>query len=68
MIRTQAERLSRRVDPVLSRGPRAEERAYLSAFLVRQESLYENDKAGAQKAAVDLCQLLICSNEFVYID
>jgi hypothetical protein len=53
---------------VLSRAPRAKELAYFSAFLSRQTALYESDKAAAEKAAIDFCQLLICSNEFVYID
>ena len=51
-----------------SRQPRPEELKYLSEFLDRQTHLYEGDKAAADKAKVDLCQLLICSNEFVYID
>ncbi|MFT5130046.1 MAG: hypothetical protein ACI8W8_003675 [Rhodothermales bacterium] len=51
-----------------SREPRAEEMRYLSGFLALQTSLYKGDAAAAKKATVDLCQLLICSNEFVYID
>ena len=51
-----------------SREPRPEELKYLSDFLERQTNMYEGDKAAADKAKVDLCQLLICSNEFVYID
>jgi hypothetical protein len=51
-----------------SREPLPEELKYLSHFLDRQADLYQGDKAAADKAKVDLCQLLICSNEFVYID
>ena len=51
-----------------SREPRPEELKYLTHFLDRQAELYKDDKTAAAKAKVDLCQLLICSNEFVYID
>jgi hypothetical protein len=51
-----------------SRAPRPQEIGYLADFLARQAGLYEGDAKAADKAKVDLCQLLICSNEFVYID
>jgi hypothetical protein len=51
-----------------SRDPRPDELKYLSDFLSRQSDLYKDDKAALEKARIDLCQLLICSNEFVYID
>ena len=51
-----------------SREPLPDELKYLSDFLTRQADLYKDDKAAADKAKTDLCQLLICSNEFVYID
>ncbi|MEM7391009.1 MAG: DUF1549 and DUF1553 domain-containing protein, partial [Verrucomicrobiota bacterium] len=51
-----------------SREPRPEEMSYLVDFLTRQAGLYEGDGKAADKAKIDLCQLLICSNEFVYID
>jgi len=51
-----------------SRTPRPQELIYLAEFLSRQTNLYEGDAKAADKAKIDLCQLLICSNEFVYID
>ncbi len=51
-----------------SRPPLSQELSYLAEFLSRQTNLYEGDAKAADKAKIDLCQLLICSNEFVYID
>ena len=52
----------------LSRAPSEKEIQYLTNFLNNQVTLYENDKNARNKAVIDLCQLLICCNEFVYID
>lgn len=49
----------------LSRSPTPDELSYLVHFLTQQISLHKNDK---NKALIDLCQLMVCSNEFVYID
>ena len=51
-----------------SRPPLPRELSYLAEFLSRQTNLYEGDAKAADKAKIDLCQLLICSNEFVYVD
>ena len=51
-----------------SRPPLPQELSYLAEFLSRQTNLYEGDAKAADKAKIDLCQLLICSNEFVYVD
>ena len=51
-----------------SRPPLPRELNYLAEFLSRQTKLYEGDAKAADKAKIDLCQLLICSNEFVYVD
>jgi hypothetical protein len=51
-----------------SRPPLHRELSYLAEFLSRQTNLYEGDAKAADKAKIDLCQLLICSNEFVYVD
>ena len=51
-----------------SRPPIPRELNYLAEFLSRQTNLYEGDAKAADKAKIDLCQLLICSNEFVYVD
>jgi len=52
----------------LSREPDEGELTYLSKFLTQQSSLYEKEKIEKSKALDDLCHLLVCSNEFVYID
>ena len=51
-----------------SRPPLPQELSYLAEFLSRQSNLYEGDAKASDKAKIDLCQLLICSNEFVYVD
>jgi hypothetical protein len=64
----------------LGRPATAEERARLSAFLQEQASRYENttpksrpkespeQRPGRRHALVDLCQMLLCANEFAHRD
>lgn len=53
---------------ILSRAPQNHELDYLKKFLANQTKLYKDDKAAKHKSLVDLSQLLVCCNEFVYID
>jgi len=53
----------------LSRAPTAGERERLIAFVTRQAESYGGPaKNGLDLALADVCQSLMCSNEFVYID
>ena len=51
-----------------ARSPLADEIAAAVAFLASQKAYYGSDKAAADKAWVDLCQTILMSNEFLYID
>jgi hypothetical protein len=54
----------------LSRDPSAEELAESAAFLQQQaESYHAAGKTNPSELALtDLCQALLCLNEFVYVD
>lgn len=83
-VREQAEKLARRVRPnadvpvaksleqayqvTFARLPSENEQARLLAFLEQQRSLLGTDAAATDKALVEVCQLLLCLNEFVYVD
>ena len=54
---------------VFSRRPSDSERAKMAAFIESQQSLIEGDSATkTDKAVVEFCQVLLCINEFIYID
>ncbi|MCA9175426.1 MAG: PSD1 domain-containing protein [Planctomycetales bacterium] len=50
----------------LSRGPSAHELAVMRQFVEEQSKLYGS--GGTQTAVTDFCQLLLCLNEFIFID
>ena len=55
-----------------AREPTPDELAEFSGFLSQQQARYassgEVPEAVAKKALADLCQMLLASNEFVYVD
>ena len=54
---------------VLSRKPTETESQRMVAFIEQQIQLTENDPATAQdRALVEFCHVLLCLNEFVYVD
>lgn len=83
-VRQQAEKLAQRVRPnaevplaksleqayqiTFTRLPTENEQARLIAFLEQQKSILGTDAAATDKALVEVCQLLLCLNEFVYVD
>jgi hypothetical protein len=83
-VRQQAERLAQRVLPAkdaplagaidrayqvaLARRPQESERARMLAFVEAQRSALGNDPAATGKALTEFCQVLLCLNEFVYVD
>ena len=82
-VRTQAEKLAQRVRPAadapttsaidaayrlaLGRLPSSLERDEMTRFLESQ-TMSAADPAARDKALVEMCHLLLCLNEFVYID
>ena len=60
---------SYRLARAYSRPATTSEREVLCQFLKQQTARYEqeNENAG-QLALTDVCHMLLCSNEFVYID
>ncbi len=56
----------------LSREATSDELAELTKFLTEQQARYsargETTEGARRKALVDLCQMLLASNEFVYVD
>lgn len=52
----------------LSRAPSEIERERMTSFITTQAISYGNGESGVQTAIVDYCQLLLCMNEFVYVD
>lgn len=52
----------------LARKPSETERSRMLAFVEQQRAALGNDPAAADKALTEVCQVLLCLNEFVYID
>jgi hypothetical protein len=83
-VRQRAEKLAQRVRPkagaspldaieqayliALSRRPTESERGRMLAFVQRQAHSYGSNARAAEMALTDFCQVLLCLNEFVYID
>lgn len=54
----------------LLRSPAAEERVVAKSFLTKQQAVYEaqTDQQAFENASIDLCQMILSTNEFVYIE
>jgi hypothetical protein len=52
----------------LGRRPADSERQRMLAFLDRQSASYAPSPRAADQALTDFCQLLLCLNEFIYVD
>ena len=50
----------------LCRRPGGAEKARMLEFIEQQEKAYGSK--GADAALADVCQILLCSNEFVYVE
>jgi hypothetical protein len=51
-----------------ARPVRIEERAKLKRFLVDQTARHAPAADARRRAVTDLCHMLLCANEFVYVD
>jgi hypothetical protein len=52
----------------LSRAPTDDEREQMLRWITEQAASYGNDGPATETAVVDFCQLMLCLNEFVYVD
>jgi hypothetical protein len=50
------------------REPEADERAAAQRFLTAQQALYAKEKDGVARAWIDLCQMVLASNAFLYVE
>jgi hypothetical protein len=83
-VRQRAEKLAQRVNPkangamgqaideayriTLGRLPNGAERQRMQAFIEKQVESYGRSAKATEQAMTDFCQVLLCLNEFVYID
>ncbi|OAI46177.1 hypothetical protein AYO44_11825 [Planctomycetaceae bacterium SCGC AG-212-F19] len=84
LVRQRADKFAQRIRPkspeelgqaveaayrmALSRPPSAAERERMLAFIDRQMDSYGRTPKAQDQALGDFCQLLLCLNEFVYVD
>ena len=84
LVRQQAEKLAQRIKPqvdtslaagidqafkiLFARVPSEQERTRLIGFIEQQKAALGTDAAATDKAVIEVCQLLLCLNEFVYVD
>jgi hypothetical protein len=52
----------------VGREPHDEERAAIGRFLAEQQSLYAKEKNGERRAWTDLCQMILATNAFLYVE
>jgi hypothetical protein len=52
----------------VGRQPHDEERAVVGHFLAEQQSLYAKEKDGERRAWIDLCQMILATNAFLYVE
>lgn len=52
----------------MSRSPTEAEQQRMATFIETQAKSYGGNESGMQRAVADYCHLLICMNEFIYVD
>jgi hypothetical protein len=52
----------------LARRPSDGERQRMTSFIARQAESYGNTPQARDQAVIDFCQVLLCLNEFIYVD
>jgi hypothetical protein len=62
------ERLTLAFRLACGRGPRSAERSAARRFLASQQALYVREKDGGVRAWTDLCQMVMASNAFLYVE
>jgi hypothetical protein len=61
-------RLTRAFLLACGRPPVEEERAACGQFLKKQRAAYARDRGGEERAWADLCQMVLASNAFLYVE
>jgi hypothetical protein len=51
-----------------ARSPNDSERATMRSFIEAQRAGFGTDAAASDKALAEFCHVLLCLNEFVYVD
>ena len=67
-VATTDARITRAFLLTFSRGPHAEEREAAQQFLAEQPAKYAGAEDAQQRAWRDFCQMLLASNQFLYIE
>ena len=65
---SQAASIASAYQTTLGRKPGTEESALALKFVASQMALYGNDEKAGERALADLCQMLLASSEFVFVD
>jgi hypothetical protein len=84
LVRQMAEKLSARIQEAhgtsppeiveatfwetLSRPPSNDESVQMARFITEQAARYESPDTAMKTAITDYCQLMLCLNEFIYVD
>jgi hypothetical protein len=84
LVRQRAEKFAQRIRPkspsdmgnvvdeayltALARRPTDAERQRMTAFINRQAESYGKTPQSQERALADFCQVLLCMNEFIYVD
>jgi hypothetical protein len=66
--KTDAESVEQAYLIALSRRPTDVERDRMTAFIARQAESYGKTPQARDQAIVDFCQVVLCLNEFIYVD
>ncbi len=66
--KTDAESIEQAYLIALARRPTDTERQRITSFIARQAESYGKTAQGREQAVVDFCQVLLCLNEFIYVD
>jgi hypothetical protein len=66
--KTDAESIEQAYLTALGRRPTDTERQRMSAFVARQAESYGKTPQAREQAMVDFCHVLLCLNEFIYVD
>jgi hypothetical protein len=64
----QSDRLNFAFQLVAGREPLADERTSCEKFLDKQRAVYAKEKGAEERAWSDLCQMLLASNAFLYVE
>ena len=83
-VRQRAEKLAAKIRPktpdlvpqaveqaylaALTRRPTEKERDRMSLFVTRQAESYAGNPQALNFALADFCQVILCSNEFIFVD